>query len=341
MDNETREVFLFINKSCKLKSNNRDFPGYQPVSLGLSNLSSLHGFLYKSLLEYFISYKADGQRAYLGFKRFGDKNKCFILFRSGKLVFIKLSVSESVYNGTLFDIEILENDHLMLFDCIIINGKTCKYECYPTRIEIIKRFLELQLSFMSLNIVKYMVCNETRENKIMITETFKLSCKLIFKANMVKYLGKHWWHEHDGFIWTLSNSDPIQNSIRKNIFPVLKWKPPEKITIDFKVICSPTNMPEIELKETSILLKYQKFICKYKTVKLIVMDNHKEMYFSSMNDVECENGKIYECRWVKNEWLPLKVRSDKLIPNSKKTAIHTIQNIIDNISLFDIQSIYD
>ena len=217
IENDNRDVFLFINKVCNLKLNNLEFPGYQPVSLGLSNISSLQGFSDKSLLEYFISYKADGERAYLGFKRVGDKNKCFILFRSGKLVFIKLSVSESTYNGTLFDIEILENDHMMLFDCIVINGKTCKSECYPMRIEIIKRFLEFQLKCMSVKLVKYFMCNKHLENKIMITETFELSCKQIFKANMVRYLGESWWHKHDGFIWTLLNADPIQNSICKNI----------------------------------------------------------------------------------------------------------------------------
>jgi hypothetical protein len=88
---------------------------------------------------------------------------------------------------------------------------------------------------------------------------------------------------------------------------MFKWKPLKEITVDFKV-----------------LKKYGKY-------GLYVWDRGSYVYEADFQDDPSLENKIVECRFDQGNWMFVKVRDDKPMPNNRRTFFRTLVNIKEDI----------
>ena len=147
-----------------------------------------------------------------------------------------------------------------------------------------------------------------------------------FEQFMDNYLPKI-QQEVDGLIFTPVNT-PIKIGTHETMF---KWKPRNKNTIDFLV-----------KKEKTV--ETAGCVPGAFVYKLYIQDKGKHIFESSIpidriKDYKwLKNGDIVECMYVTWEdgplwWKPLKKRTDKTFPNSRRTFYRTLVNIKENIMM--------
>lgn len=115
---------------------------------------------------------------------------------------------------------------------------------------------------------------------------------------------------HDGLIVVLCNTDYFSSS-------PLKWKPLDKLTIDFQI------------EFTSSL------------VELNVSNETNVQVFATgeiRNFIGYSNGDIVECKFLHESWIPIKLRDDKKKPNFKTIAFDNFNSI--KIP-FDVEALKD
>lgn len=108
---------------------------------------------------------------------------------------------------------------------------------------------------------------------------------------------------------------PINNN-----YPIYKWKPLNKLTIDF------------QLKETTINNKY--ILCVKDKDNIIPYKYKGNVYRTS--EPSFKNGMIIECKWKNDTFVPIRIRKDRISPNSLNTANHIMKSIKSYINLDDI-----
>ena len=129
------------------KSLKRDkFPGPQPVAVEIKDLETLKG-------GYMVCEKTDGTRAVLLLININNKPMCFIINRNNELYFLDLSFKKEVYEGSIFDGELVKTKsgqwHYLIHDCMIYNGRSflnvnhrLRYACVIDF--IVKRYVNKQ-----------------------------------------------------------------------------------------------------------------------------------------------------------------------------------------------------
>jgi hypothetical protein len=111
-------------------------------------------------------------------------------------------------------------------------------------------------------------------------------------------------YDTDGYIFTPVD-EPVKMETHETMF---KWKPRDKITIDFLV----TN----------------KVMC--------VWDRRHGMVHIQDGAEEHMEGCIVECKYENTMWIPVKIRTDKLHPNNRRTYMRTLINIRENITIEEL-----
>jgi len=133
--------------------------------------------------------------------------------------------------------------------------------------------------------------------------------------------------EMDGLIFTPVN-EPVRTGTHETMF---KWKPLNKNTIDFKVKKSPTVETPGCIPGPPVWRLYIQDKGKLIHESQIPIDRMSEYKWLRENDiVECmyvtwENGPFW--------WKPIKKRTDKTFPNSRRTFYRTLVNIKENIQM--------
>lgn len=188
-----------------------------------------------------VSQKADGERrllCYLPFPmRRGNTTMCVFLLNLNKRGFtvqLKIKTENKEGKEYLIDGEYLKNKKLFLgFDCLYLGGDIRK-ENYLSRIEKIKPSLEKVTD--SSNLL------EMREKKIITIFTKSDYLSPEFKDGAMQHffdcvniaLDMKEDFPNDGLMFT-----PIECAysmlINTRSVAILKWKPPEKLTIDFEL----------------------------------------------------------------------------------------------------------
>ena len=283
------------------------FPGPQPVTIEKKNLNQLKN-------EYIVCEKSDGERAILLLININNKPMCFMINRNNDFYFLDLSFKKEVYEGSIFDGELIKTKgpegtwNYLIHDCMVYNG-----------ISFVEKSHKLRYgSVIDLITKRY-------QNK---SESDCVNIKTKIFYNFGPGIEKTWEHiqkttenKIDGLIFTPING-PIKFGRDNTLF---KWK--ENHTIDFlvKIVNKKINLYYYK----KVLTIYKSFISKepnYKTIVDFVDEN-----------TDLTKGVIIEFKIINGDYfIPYRIRSDKNKPNGEITVNNTLKNIEESIKIEEI-----
>ncbi|KAJ3281445.1 Dcp1p-Dcp2p decapping enzyme complex alpha subunit [Borealophlyctis nickersoniae] len=230
VDNRSADV-LRRRVADLFQLNNADrFPGAQPISFASHHLEELERE------NYFVSEKADGIRCLLftTVNKHG-KGETFLIDRKNTYYYLDLGLPvpglraehwDTVLDGEL----VLDVDNgreilwFLLFDCIIIDGKSLTERPYTKR-----------LGYLKENVLKPYGQKLGHDPGYAGRQPFKMALKelqLSYGLNKVFDEIPHLKHKSDGIIFTSSVAPYSVGTCDK----MLKWKPSDENTVDFKVM---------------------------------------------------------------------------------------------------------
>lgn len=267
---------VFIHHVWKSKDQDT-FPGCHPVSIERKHMPLLKN-------NYVVCEKTDGVRYML--VCFVSHGKKIALFVNRNMDMYQISVC--LPRNTILDGELVKTYggelYYMVFDGNMVNGEDIQKLNY---IERLKR-IEPATKGPSMGI--------------------KIKNKTVWPLSGLPHLDSlHHPYETDGYVFTPVD-EPVRMETHETMF---KWKPLERITVDFKVLE------------------------KNGGYGLYVWDRGNYVYESSIQNGEKYSGKIVECRFDGINWVPLKIRDDKPQPNNRRTYYRTLVNIRENIKISD------
>lgn len=271
---------VFIHHVWKSKDMNT-FPGSHPVSIERKHLPLLKN-------NYVVCEKTDGTRYML--VCFVSNGKKVALFVNRNMDMYQISVC--VPRNTVLDGELVKTYGgdlvYMVFDGNMVNGEDIQKLNYIERLK------------------KTEVATKGPSTSI------RLKNKTVWPLSALPHLDTlHFPYETDGYVFTPVD-EPVRMETHETMF---KWKPLERITVDFKVIE------------------------RNGSFGLYVWDRGSYVYESPIQAGEKYKDKIIECRYDGNSWLPIKVRNDKPQPNNRRTYYRTLVNIRENIKIEDFFSV--
>lgn len=334
----TKDAFLeTMSKLFEPFTNGRilSFPGNLPVSLQ-------RNFLIPLAFGYTVTFKADGVRGFLsiqnGYLYFTDRSlftKCI-----GQLN--EMFNNESLY---VFDVEWCEQDnYILLFNTLIFDGKSVIRSCISQRVELAKKYInehgDHDNSLTCQELQQYEFPSHFHSDYSLICSNgLKLFVKPLY---LYSYLQDIWYLQHylpypiDGFIFNRlwCSYEPYRNDEES----VIKWKPNHDITLDFVVLEKEHKIEWITKDE-----RYQEFILSEGNVylSLSTIDTHCPQIFSCAtftdDQIDMYQNQIVECSWhnIHKNWIPIRLRADKIAPNTLITIKQTLENIIDPIQISD------
>uniref|UniRef100_A0A0N5BNW6 mRNA-capping enzyme n=1 Tax=Strongyloides papillosus TaxID=174720 RepID=A0A0N5BNW6_STREA len=308
--NQLRSI---IKGYCRYEKN--DFPGSQPVSLERSpNLDNFE-FLFNE--DYMVSWKADGVR-YLVLIKDEDEIYAFDrnnnVFKINNLYFPHRKELRHI-RDTLVDTEIImektpisEDEfrtipRMLIYD-VVHYEDTQVVDCdYRKRIMCIQReIIEPRKKAM----FEGKIVRENEEISVRWKQFYELAAvPKLFEPKFYSTLG----HDIDGLIF-----QPVKDPYVGGRFDkILKWKPPEQSSIDFKL-----HIKKVEKKGD--IPKFVGF--------LYVLGQQKPFaQMKATKSLQKYDGKIIECNFVNNQWTFMRERTDKSHPNALKTALSVLNTI--------------
>lgn len=301
-----------INFLYSIKGNDLTFPAPQPASIEKKNFNKLKQY------KYYTSLKLDGVRFLMYFIKDKNKNnKCIIVNRALNFFTISINAEDIIYNGTLFDGEVIYDTlnnkwDFVIHDAVILCGNKINKLSHSRRLNDTLCCIETCINYTdkcTLNIVV---------KKFYPFENFSDFIENVYHKSI----------NNDGIIFMPENLPVISGTQ----YSMLKWKPENKHTFDFL------------FKETNFGLEANVFhMVKLKTFANIYKNTEEGKEFidkiKSLNNYteEC----IVECKFdkSKNNFIPILVRTDKTHPNSMRTIERTLFNISENIQIEDFMNI--
>lgn len=244
---------------------------------------SLNSKTFDNNKKYYLTLKYDGYRFLISL---GKEN--YTVSSKGEHKKIVLPKTSESLKGTLLDGEYIKGKYY-IFDILFYNYKDVRNLKFSERKKLFEK---------SVKILK--------SKKVESKEFFCCYSKNLFTQVKEKY--KNSKIEVDGIMFVPDESYYSP--------PALKWKSPEKITIDFK----------ISKKEGKILLiksDDKPYITKFKV---------KEMPKKEYDRLK--DSKVYEFYLLNNEWVIGKLRPDKVKSNHITTINSNLFTISENDQFF-------
>ena len=298
-----QEIQSIVTNMCGWKD--RRFPGSQPVSMDVENVQKLTTKNYK------VTWKADGQRYMMLIK---GKNEIFMLdrdlavYRVNNVIFPRRKIPDEHLTNTLLDGEMVIDSYpdskrgrYLVYDIIKFDGQ-----------EVCKMNLDIRFTCIALEIIQPRTKHFERRLADYGKEPFCILQKTFWNISYARNLldgnfTKTLLHETDGLIFQPVDDIYHFGQCRE----VLKWKPPELDSIDFKLIIEtrPGEGPTGKLMVGGL---NPSFATIEVTPQLRKYDN-----------------KIIECSWDfgKNVWKFMRERTDKSFPNRFETAQSIMKSI--------------
>jgi len=161
---------------------------------------------------------------------------------------------------------------------------------------------------------------------ISFKERYNLLCEFITQISSETIISKHWYFpgNQNNIAQIIDNNEiPIDGLIFQSIDHyndnIYKWKSPENLTLDFYLQLGINGM-------------YEVYVFKFNRLHKI------NIKISGNTILEELHKKIVECKYnqQKDYWEPLKIRNDKIRPNSYQVMQNTIELLKDPITLADI-----
>jgi hypothetical protein len=296
------KVMLECDTLFQMSLKRGHFPGPQPVAIEKKDLPITE--------EYMVCEKSDGERAILILININNKPMCFIINRNNDFYFLDLSFKREVYEGSIFDGELIKTKsgswNLLIHDCMVYNGNNFCEKPHRIRYACIIDFI----------LKRYVNKKEDCVN---------IKTKLFYKLGTG--LEKTWDHikkttenNIDGLIFT-----PV---IKPFIFgrdnSLFKWKLIN--TVDFQVIFKNKKVSFNYIKKGQ-LVEFKTYTPSSENYK-----NTKEFTKSIKSDPLIIEFKILGLE----SFEPYRHRSDKSIPNGEITVLNTFKNVQESITLKEI-----
>jgi mRNA-capping enzyme len=312
------------------KTDKNKFIGAQPVSLDRQNITFL------SQKNYHISWKADGTR-YLMF--ISDENKVYMLDRDNCVFQIKnikfpnrkdfgVHIKDSVFDGEMIvDIDPQtkqEYPRFLIYDALIFQGNLVGHCCFETRISCIQK----EIIGAREEGKKRGLINRDIEPFGIRWKEFKSLLDPRWKKFMTKEFENSLFHETDGIILQPSGKEDKYTVGR--CIEILKWKPPELNSIDFKLVVKKTKAG---VGEISSMVGFLYLGGEQQPVGQLPMSSLTKKL----------DGKIVECKFDQKSkrWIFMRERTDKTFPNHSSTARGVWDSIINPVNHSDLLSYID
>ena len=280
------------------------FPGCQPISIEREHFRIL------SNNEYVVCEKTDGTRYMMLAFMYENRKVCIFLNRALEMFVCPLNFRRPIYEGTILEGELYDNI-FMIYDCLMTCGEVIGQQKFLERLEhcekTIKKMMVLKTDPIFLKVKTFHL--HTEFNKFM--DVYLPTVK----------------QEMDGLVFTPIN-EPVRTGTHETMF---KWKPRNKNTIDFKVKKAPTVETPGCAPGPLVWRLYIQDKGKLIHESQIPIDRMSEYKWLREND-------IVECMYVTWEkgplwWKPIKKRTDKTFPNSRRTFYRTLVNIKEDIQM--------
>ena len=250
------------------------FPGPQPVSIERRHFPLL------KRQPYFVCEKTDGVRQFL----ISNTEGTFIVNRAFQVEPVKIRIPKD----TLLDGELvkLKNQKMayVVHDAVLVKGENLMDAPLDQRLE------------KARGVTKGIIKTAAAPFDVRVKKMYRLFEEPIPDLNSFDY-------ETDGLVFT-PVAEPIRMGTHETMF---KWKPRERITIDFEL----RNSKELFVQDRGI--------------------PYKESELHRPSDLP--DGTIIECGYGDLGWFIEKVRTDKTHANNRRTYFRTIVNLRENIQL--------
>ncbi|CAC5380119.1 RNGTT [Mytilus coruscus] len=265
---------LFRMKTCS------GFPGSQPVSMDINNLD------YLRKKEYKVSWKADGTRFMM---LIDGANEVYMIDRDN---------ADTLVDGEMIldKVDGIDVPRYLIYDIIYFMGQEVGKTDFRTRLVCIEKEL---IGTRHAKMKTGEIDKAKEPFSVRLKPFWDVSvCRKVLDGSFASQVS----HEVDGLVF-----QPVPDPYCPGrCMEVLKWKPPELNSIDFKLKIAKENKPGM-LPETKGYLY------------VLGQDNPlAEMKYTK--DLKEMDGKIIECSFDGQHWKFMRQRTDKSFPNSIKTA---------------------
>ncbi|XP_049848430.1 uncharacterized protein LOC126315234 [Schistocerca gregaria] len=342
-----------------LKPTPRSFPGSMPVGLSRRHLHEI-----KNLENYYISEKTDGVRYLL----YITDNKTLLIDRCYKFYEVSTfsettpfsntkgsgHLYRSLYvNGpTLIDGEIVLNLQtcslcFLIFDCMAFDGYSCIKKNLPYRLENVRKFIGSYRDTFPFEVcLRYHPFFLAGKSLLQVHELRRLSSYINTSSKDTYYQEKRkpreclpvdLHHFTDGIIFMPTE----QRYILYSCLNLLKWKFPEKQSIDFMI-----KLP-IE-KSLTLYIRHENGHTPFKNdVALYPGDLDKLRQDTSYTKVNSKNSNrgeaIAEMTFDRQRgvWRYKTIRHDKANANYLSVAVDTLEATAENVTMADLLSMLD
>ncbi|ELU05833.1 hypothetical protein CAPTEDRAFT_167250 [Capitella teleta] len=285
------------------------FPGSQPISMDLDNVK------YLAQKPYRVSWKADGTRFMMlidGLNEVYMIDRDNAVYRVPNLTFPKRKDLSRPLTNTLVDGEmVIDKDgdkpvpRFLIYDILKFEGQPVGDADFDRRMLCINK---------EIIGPRHMMITQGKLDKTM--EPFSVRTKQFFELDKARSLidgrfAQEVKHETDGLIFQPA-SEKYETG---RCMDVLKWKPPELNSVDFKLKIVKENRPGM-LPITKGLLFVGSLDPPFGEIK--VKKELREL-----------NGKIIECAYdmPTKQWRFMRQRTDKSFPNAYSTAKAVCESI--------------
>jgi mRNA guanylyltransferase len=277
------------------RTNKGIFPGSQPVSI-----ENRHFPILKSN-PYLVCEKTDGVRYMMIAFMFENKKITVCINRALDMFTCALNFKRPVYEGTILEGELYEENTFMIYDALMTCGTLLRENDFLDRLKQIEELKKL------LTILKY--------------DSVKLVIKTFYPiGEFAEFLNEHLSNvtqKTDGLIFTPVNCH-VKTGTHQTMF---KWKPRDKNTIDFQVK-EKGNSWSLYVQEKGNLV-YESSVFANRVPM--------EIGIHECAIIECQLMLDDEHPW----WKPILRRVDKKYPNSRQTFYRTLVNIKEDILITD------
>lgn len=304
-----------------VKTQNDKMPMGLPIALQRKHVRTIWG-LQDHYTQYVVSPKADGIRVNIGC--IGETT--FITGRDEKFHAAPFTCHANAYNGTLVDAEhVLDTNRMWLFDVMRLNGHAdIRSKPYHHRLHTAQVFLKQMAQQDGYTMEEWKIKPQGDVVPFPYFVVFKdkkgrewrLGVKPIwYHPDVAKAVR---WAEafgipQDGLIYT-----PVTREVAcYRSEDLLKHKEPHMHTVDFVVRNVPQNHDMMGLWVTGNSNQLE----LYCEVPLRCQDSKMQLQI----------GKVYECASVDGQWVVIKRRLDKTLPNARLTVERTCENIREGI----------
>jgi hypothetical protein len=266
------------------------FPGPQPVSIERRHFPLL------KKQPYMVCEKTDGTRVMLVCTEFEGKRVCALVNRAFHMEEISLNVPRE----TVLDCELIDN-LILVYDAVMVKGEDVRRRTLTERL------------LAAASATKMILRTKKDKYSVKVKKMYPL-------AEIQKVIEAEYPYETDGLVFT-----PVEEPVRMGTHETMfKWKPREKITIDFMVRHTGKYIDRGHAGHEPVMDLY---IADRDKMNPVTIFNPLVQY----KDLEMYEDRIVECAYGESGWYFVKCRPDKTYPNNLRTFERTLVNIKEDI----------